>query len=220
MVLKTLEYSGAAPTDYGIARRIEQTQRRPTGGALRDALPGSHETGNRKGFISAEWGISDNHRRASTPLTRAGRKQLEREAREWDRTTASSPFPLFHPRKPHEIPSRLPVPAGRSVGKARKDRGTWRKSWRGTGHADRGEPPLRMTPDHARRAALLKSGGVEPGQRGLPRPSRPARAGDRDTDLLHALHLLSRSPAFTVVAVLSLALGIAPTRPSSRCSIS
>jgi DNA-binding PadR family transcriptional regulator len=41
-----------------------------------------------EGSISAEWGISDNNRRAKYyTLTRAGRKQLEKEAREWDRTT-------------------------------------------------------------------------------------------------------------------------------------
>jgi predicted permease len=65
-----------------------------------------------------------------------------------------------------------------------------------------------MTPEQARRAALLKSGGVEPAKeacrdrRGLPVVETAIR------DLHHALRLLARSPAFTVVAVLSLALGI------------
>jgi MacB-like periplasmic core domain len=65
-----------------------------------------------------------------------------------------------------------------------------------------------MTPEQARRAALLKSGGVELAKeacrdrRGLPVLETAIR------DLNHALRLLSRSPAFTVVAVLSLALGI------------
>ncbi|MCX6630045.1 MAG: ABC transporter permease, partial [Candidatus Solibacter sp.] len=60
----------------------------------------------------------------------------------------------------------------------------------------------------ARRAALLKSGGVELAKeecrdrRGLPALETAIR------DLSHALRLLARSPAFTVVAVLSLALGI------------
>ena len=65
-----------------------------------------------------------------------------------------------------------------------------------------------MTPGQARRAALLKSGGVELAKetcrdrRGLPVLETAIR------DLHHTLRLLSRSPAFTLVAVLSLALGI------------
>ena len=65
-----------------------------------------------------------------------------------------------------------------------------------------------MTPGQARRAARLKSGGLEPAKeacrdrRGLPVLETTIR------DLKHALRLLARSPAFTVVAVLSLALGI------------
>jgi len=65
-----------------------------------------------------------------------------------------------------------------------------------------------MTPSQARRAALLKSGGVEPAKeacrdhRGLPVLETTMR------DVHHALRLLSRNPAFTVVTVLSLALGI------------
>ena len=65
-----------------------------------------------------------------------------------------------------------------------------------------------MTPGEARRAALLKSGGVTLAKeacrdrRGLPVLETAMR------DLHHALRLLGRSPAFTLVAVLSLGLGI------------
>jgi DNA-binding PadR family transcriptional regulator len=42
-----------------------------------------------EGYISAEWGVSDNNRRAKFyALTRAGKKQLAKEAREWSQTTA------------------------------------------------------------------------------------------------------------------------------------
>jgi DNA-binding PadR family transcriptional regulator len=42
-----------------------------------------------EGYIAAAWGVSDNNRRAKYyRLTRAGHKQLEREAREWQTTTA------------------------------------------------------------------------------------------------------------------------------------
>lgn len=65
-----------------------------------------------------------------------------------------------------------------------------------------------MTRGQARRAALLKSGGMEPAKeacrdrRGLPVLETTMR------DLRHTLRLLSRSAAFTLVAVLSLGLGI------------
>ncbi|MGA2269921.1 MAG: PadR family transcriptional regulator [Bryobacteraceae bacterium] len=86
MVLKTLDTLGPLH-GYGIARRIEQTsgdQLEVRYGTLYPALLKLEQ----EGFISAEWGISDNNRRAKYyTLTRAGRKHLEREAREWDRTT-------------------------------------------------------------------------------------------------------------------------------------
>ena len=42
-----------------------------------------------QGWINSEWGTSENNRKAKFyRLTRAGRKQLEKHAREWERTTA------------------------------------------------------------------------------------------------------------------------------------
>ncbi|MGA2772379.1 MAG: PadR family transcriptional regulator [Bryobacteraceae bacterium] len=86
MVLKTLDTLGPLH-GYGIARRIEQTsgdQLEVRYGTLYPSLLKLEQ----EGFISAEWGISDNNRRAKYyTLTRAGRKQLGKEAREWDRTT-------------------------------------------------------------------------------------------------------------------------------------
>jgi transcriptional regulator len=86
MVLKTLDALGPLH-GYGIARRIEQTsgdQLQVRYGTLYPALLKLEQ----EGLIAAEWGISDNNRRAKYyTLTRAGRKQLGKEAREWDRTT-------------------------------------------------------------------------------------------------------------------------------------
>jgi transcriptional regulator len=87
MVLKTLEALGPQH-GYGIARRIEQTSGDAFSvnyGTLYPALLKLEQ----EGFVSSEWGVSDNNRRAKFyKLTRAGRKRLAEEAREWERTTA------------------------------------------------------------------------------------------------------------------------------------
>jgi PadR family transcriptional regulator, regulatory protein PadR len=86
-VLKTLHSMGALH-GYGIARRIEQTSGDLLSlnyGTLYPALL-RHE---QDGYISSEWGLSENNRQAKFyKLTRAGRKQLEREMRDWEQTTA------------------------------------------------------------------------------------------------------------------------------------
>jgi transcriptional regulator len=86
MVLKTLETMGPLH-GYGIARRIEQTSQDLLSlnyGTLYPALLKLEQ----EGYISSEWGVSDNNRRARFyTLTRAGRKQLAAEAREWQLTT-------------------------------------------------------------------------------------------------------------------------------------
>jgi PadR family transcriptional regulator PadR len=86
MVLKTLETLGPLH-GYGIARRIEQTSGDLLAvryGTLYPALLKLEQ----EGYIRAEWGVSDNNRKAKYySLTRAGQKQLETEAEEWNRTT-------------------------------------------------------------------------------------------------------------------------------------
>ena len=85
MILKTLEGLGALH-GYGIARRIEEVSKfRLTlnYGTLYPALLKLEQ----EGFIKAEWRQSENNRRAKYySLTAAGRKQLAREAREWEQT--------------------------------------------------------------------------------------------------------------------------------------
>jgi PadR family transcriptional regulator len=87
MVLKTIEAMGPLH-GYGIARRIEQTSGDLLSlnyGTLYPALLKLEQEGS----IVSEWGVSENNRRAKFyKLTRAGRKQLRREAQEWDQTTA------------------------------------------------------------------------------------------------------------------------------------
>lgn len=87
MVLKTLETLGPLH-GYGIARRIEQTSGNEllvNYGTLYPALLKLEQ----EGYISSEWGVSENNRKAKFyKLTRAGRRQLEKEERQWETTTA------------------------------------------------------------------------------------------------------------------------------------
>ena len=87
MVLKTLEAMGSLH-GYGIARRIEQISGDALSlnyGTLYPALVKLEQ----EGAIASEWGVSENGRRARFySLTRAGRKQLAKETREWEQAQA------------------------------------------------------------------------------------------------------------------------------------
>ena len=87
MALKTLEALGPLH-GYGIARRIEQTSGELLTinyGTLYPALLRLEQEGD----IASEWGVSDNNRRAKYyRLTRAGRKRVEKETRDWQQTAA------------------------------------------------------------------------------------------------------------------------------------
>src|SRR5579864_1353406 len=86
MVLKTLETIGPLH-GYGIARRIEHT----SGDRLLlnyGTLYPSLLKLEQEGYIASEWGVSSNNRKAKFySLTGAGRKQLQKEARQWEETT-------------------------------------------------------------------------------------------------------------------------------------
>jgi len=86
MVLKTLQTMGPIH-GYGIARRIEQVSGNMVSikyGTLYPALLKLEQ----EGYIASHWGVSDNNRKAKYySLTRAGKKQLQQEARQWEQTT-------------------------------------------------------------------------------------------------------------------------------------
>ena len=87
MVLRTLLTMGPQH-GYGIARRIEQT----SGGRLMinyGTLYPALLKLEQEGLIRSEWGVSDNNRKAKFyTLTKAGRRQLERDTRQWEETAA------------------------------------------------------------------------------------------------------------------------------------
>ena len=87
MVLRTLATMGPQH-GYGLARRIEQIsgdQLSLNYGTLYPALLKLEQ----EGAITSEWGVSDNNRKAKFyRLTRTGRRQLERQTRDWQQATA------------------------------------------------------------------------------------------------------------------------------------
>lgn len=87
LILRTL--SLGAQHGWAIAERVQQVSSdvlRIQQGSLYPAL---HRL-ERKGWIKAKWGTSDNNRRAKYyELTKSGRKQLEEETDAWEKLTAA-----------------------------------------------------------------------------------------------------------------------------------
>lgn len=86
MVLQTLAAMGSLH-GYGIARRIEQVsgdQVLLNQGTIYASLVRLQQ----RGWISAEWGTSENNRKAKFySITRSGRKQLTADAAYWERVS-------------------------------------------------------------------------------------------------------------------------------------
>ena len=84
MILKTLNAMGSLH-GYGIARRIEQISE--------DVLQLNEGTVyasllrlSQQGWISSDWGVSENNRRAKFySITKSGRRQLAAETENWER---------------------------------------------------------------------------------------------------------------------------------------
>jgi PadR family transcriptional regulator, regulatory protein PadR len=87
MVLKTLAAMGPLH-GYGIARRIEQISREALA-INQGTIYASLVRLGQSGWIASQWGTSDNKRRAKFySITRAGRKQLNTEAENWERISS------------------------------------------------------------------------------------------------------------------------------------
>ena len=86
LILKAVSWG---PTHgYGVARWIEQATNDVLQIEEGSLYPALHRLETRS-WIAAEWGTSENNRKAKFyRLTRAGRKQVQKEARDWERTTA------------------------------------------------------------------------------------------------------------------------------------
>jgi PadR family transcriptional regulator len=87
LILKTL--AAGAMHGWGIAQRIQQLSQdvlRVNQGSLYPAL---HRLEG-EGWVAAEWGASENNRKAKYyRLTRSGQRQLEAETENWRRLAAA-----------------------------------------------------------------------------------------------------------------------------------
>jgi transcriptional regulator len=83
LVLKTLALESMH--GWGIAQRIQQVSRDVLQVGQGSLYPALHRLES-QGSISSEWGASESNRRAKFySLTRAGRKQLEKQLQDWNR---------------------------------------------------------------------------------------------------------------------------------------
>lgn len=87
LILKTLALEPMH--GWGIAQRIQQVSREMLQIQQGSLYPALYRL-ERKGLIRAEWGASDNNRRAKYySLTKTGRAQLEKELADWERMSSA-----------------------------------------------------------------------------------------------------------------------------------
>ncbi len=87
LILRTLQLEPMH--GWAISERLHQVSRATLTIPQGSLYPALHRL-ERRGWISAEWGESENNRRAKFyELTRAGRKQLAVETEEWERLTTA-----------------------------------------------------------------------------------------------------------------------------------
>jgi transcriptional regulator len=87
LILKTL--STGAMHGWGISQRIQQLSEDVLAINQGSLYPALHRLEER-GWIAAEWGNSENNRRARYySLTRAGKRQLAEETESWERFAAA-----------------------------------------------------------------------------------------------------------------------------------
>jgi transcriptional regulator len=87
LILKSLQLE--PQHGWAIARRIKQMSRDVLSVQQGSLYPALHRL-EHQGWITATWGVSEQGRRAKYyELTRAGRKQLQKETASWERLAAA-----------------------------------------------------------------------------------------------------------------------------------
>ena len=87
LILKTLALG--PQHGWGISQRIQQISEAVLQVNQGSLYPALHRL-EQRGWLSSSWGTSENNRQAKFyQLTRAGRRQLEKERREWTRLSTA-----------------------------------------------------------------------------------------------------------------------------------
>ena len=87
LILKTLALG--PQHGWGISQRIQQISEDVLQVNQGSLYPALHRL-EQRGWLSSSWGASENNRQAKFyQLTRAGRRQLQKESREWTRLSAA-----------------------------------------------------------------------------------------------------------------------------------
>ena len=87
LILKTISLE--SKHGWAIAKRIQQVSQEVLQIQQGSLYPALHRL-ERQGWIRAEWGASDNNRKAKYyELTKAGQRQLAAETRQWNRISAA-----------------------------------------------------------------------------------------------------------------------------------
>jgi transcriptional regulator len=87
LILQTL--AAGSMHGWGVAQRIQQMSKDVLQVGQGSLYPALHRL-EYKGWIRADWGASENNRRAKFySLTTTGRKQLETELKTWDRLSTA-----------------------------------------------------------------------------------------------------------------------------------
>jgi transcriptional regulator len=207
MILTTLDTMGPQH-GYGIARRIEQTSGDRITlnyGTLYPALLKLEQ----EGYVRAEWGTSDNNRKAKFyALTRAGRKRLAAHPRNGSARPPFSRNSCSQRKRRHEIAARVASAAGWPVPPS-----PLRGRFLGAAHI-RPRPLHRRAGArrrHRRRGAPRRGARIRQRHRRHRRLARSARRADPwngcSATLVFACRLLRRNKAWAGVGVVSLALG-------------
>jgi PadR family transcriptional regulator, regulatory protein PadR len=202
---------------WAIARRIQQVSDdllRVQQGSLYPAL---HRL-EHQGWITAEWGASENNRRARFySLTKAGRKQLTLELSKWERLSTGVDLVLQRDltmRLWHILHTRL-----RSLFFRERRESDLREELQF--HLERETERLEaagVRPDAARLQALRTFGAVEPTKEACRDARGTVLVDSLVRDLRFACRSFRRAPLVALTIVTTVGLGLGLVAPCSRSS--